>query len=114
MDLDIDYINFSQKGLVESFESKNMETSDLDAAVEAVEGKYRRRRKELVVLKRQRKLIGDDIAEVEMQGSLQSAYCASMLSRVRLRKSTKRERSHKLHTQADFGIQLIPILMSCS
>lgn len=45
VDLDIDYIDFSQKGLVESFESKNMETSDLDAAIEAVEEKYRRRRK---------------------------------------------------------------------
>ena len=99
--LDIEYSTRFRKALRddESEATKHERKIELKRA----EREEREATRELVTLKRQKKLIEDDMAEGQGHDSLEAAYALAMLNRDRIpRPLSKKERNRATHTQETF------------
>lgn len=101
-ELDIDYAEKCKKGVVEAYERKSLEKEELFKALESIKEEGQKKKKEYVTLKRQRKLIEDDIEE-GAESDLEKAYASAMMNRVRIPEQlTQSKRNFKMRTQNDF------------
>ena len=99
--LDIEYSTRFRKAIRddESEATKHERKIELKRA----ERKEREATRELVTLKRQKKLIEDDMAEGQGHDSIEAAYALAMLNRDRVpRPLIKKERNRATHTQETF------------
>lgn len=102
VELDIDYAERSKKGVVEAYEKKSLEKEEFFKALETIKEEGQKKKKGYVTLKRQRKLIEDDIEE-GTESDLEQAYASAMVNRVRIPEQlTQSKRNIKKRTQDDF------------
>ena len=81
--LDIDYTEKYKQGVVEACYNKKITKDELSAALKEIKKDGEKKKKEYVAIKRQRKLIQDDMEESRTK-DLEKAYAAAMTNRVRI------------------------------
>lgn len=100
--LDIEYSTRFRKALIDDIES-GASQHERNSELKRAEHEEREATRELVTLKRQRKLIEDDVAEAQGHDSLETAYALAMLNRDRIpRPPTKAKKNCATHTQETF------------
>ena len=81
--LDIKYVDEMRKGLREVFDDGSLPVSQYTEAIEEVEKFSKPKENEIVVLKRQKKLIKDDLEEnVPSHARLEDAYASIIMNKV--------------------------------
>lgn len=105
--LDHEYINHYRKALKHAYEVKIISEKDWNRMRNEIKKNETKEKKEYVTLKRQRKLIEDNLEEFSVQNTFEQPYANAMLNRVKLpRQLNSKERSLKRHTQENFKHEL--------
>lgn len=102
VELDIDYTEMCKKGLEEASKRETIEEGDLSEALQTINHDRLEKKREYVALKRQKRLIQDDIEEGG-QSNLEKAYASAMLHRVKMPPQLgKSGQNQKKHAQENF------------
>ena len=102
VELDMDYIQMYKRGLEEASKREAIEEEDLSEALTSVKQETIEKRREWVTLKKQKRLIKDDIEEGD-KSNLEKAYASAMLYRVKIPPQLcKAGQNQKKHAQEDF------------
>lgn len=90
LEFKIDYLQEFKDGLIGAHALKKLERENLFEALSAVKDEHRRKKEEFVLLKRQRKIIEEDILEMVPMETIESAYSIITSSQVKLRQELSR------------------------
>lgn len=102
LEFDIDHIQTYKDGLVEAHAMQKLEKKELLEALRAVEDVQNRLKEEFVVLKRQRKIIEEDIEERLSIENIEKAYIITISSQVRLRQEQNQTNRFQTKTTQRF------------
>lgn len=102
-ELDIEYTSHFRSALKKAYYVNTLSEKDWNRMRYEIKANELEGKKEYVTLKRQRKLIEDDMEENGIHKVIEEAYAKSMMNRVKIsREVTKTERNKKTHIQAQF------------
>lgn len=102
METDIDFTQVYRDGLVETFDTKLLGSEELTKALEEVNGDDKKRRKEWVTLKRQRRHTEEDILD-QGKENVETAYGIAIRNWFQIPSQlSNSERNRKNHAQQDF------------
>ena len=93
--LGIEYIDEMRKGLKEAFDDGNLPASQYNEAIEDVEKYSKPKEHEMVMLKRQKKLIKDDLEEnVPLHARLEDAYADIIMNKITTATAKQKKKKH--------------------
>lgn len=100
--LEREYLQELEAGIVEAFAGKDSAEDELCNALKDINNDDQSKRREYVALKRQRKLIEEDLTD-GWRENIEKAYSTAILNRVRITQQLHRQsRIFKKHRQEDF------------
>lgn len=97
LDSDLEYVAQYRRGLREAFESQTLSKRSYDEEYEDLEENTTALQRELVVVKRQRKTIEEDLVEKPTSEQIEEAYTASMMQK-RVLAATAKQPKQKFKT----------------
>lgn len=83
-ELDIDYTTQYRRGLKSAYDAETLPQKDWDRMREEINVQESANKKEYLTIRRQRKILEDDMTELGFQETLESAYTKIMINRVKL------------------------------
>jgi leucyl aminopeptidase len=107
-ELDIEYTSHYRTVLRKAYEKKKISEKNWNRMRKTISKKEKKHKKEYVTLKRQRKLIEEDMEDANIHQTTQRAYAISMVNRVKISPQiSSKERTAKKHIQEGFRRDVI-------
>ena len=82
IDNELEYLEMTRAGLQKVLQEHTPDKEDIVSALKDLEHKDESWKKEMIIIKRQRKLIEDDMEEEGVHKTVEEAYAQSMMNRV--------------------------------
>jgi hypothetical protein len=106
-EVDIEYTSHYRSALKKAYEAKTLSEADWNRMRKEIKPNETEGKKDYVTLKRQRKLIEDDIEETSIHKTMEHAYAKVMMNRVRIPREVHKSARNQKYTQETFRADLM-------